>query len=293
LKRKFSVTGTESLIGDYPLSLTIYDDNLNPLFSKSVTLKIVSTLSTQKSICPIGDSLTNGKHWLNEVRTLSSNKISFVGTRGTIEGLKHEGRSGFSSNSYLTATAYSYENEGIHPFWDSTNSCFSWGYYKNTSGLSPDAVQIYLGTNDFAGNVSADVFANNIKQMVDSVREKDANLPIFVVLTICWGNQNGIGSQISSDGFASQKGRFKYDLDRKTINGVKALYEALKSYTNVYFVPLTECHDSEYNFGSVEVSVNPRASQKEYIPTEGVHPQQQGYEQMADVMYSVYCRALS
>lgn len=293
LKRKFSITGTQSLVGNYPLSLTIYDDALNPLFAKTVTLKIVSALSVSKSICPIGDSLTNGKHWLNEVRTLSDNNITFVGTRGNTEGLKHEGRSGWSSTSYLGATAYSYESEGVHPFWDSTNACFSWSHYKTTTGLSPNAVQIFLGTNDFAGNVSPETFTANIKQMVDSIRATDASLPIFIVLTICWGNQNGIGAQTSSDGFASQQGRFKYDLDLKTINGVKALYEGLKDYSGLYFVPLTECHDSEYNFGAVETLVNPRATQKEFMPTEAVHPQKQGYEQMADVMYSVYCRAFA
>ena len=293
MKRKFSVTGTSTLVGDYPLALTIYDDSLNAVFSKTVTLKIVNILSTAKSICPIGDSLTNNKYWLNEVIALSSNQITFVGTRAYTSTIKHEGRSGFSSTSYLSATQYSYESEGVHPFWDSTSGSFSWSYYKTTSGLSPDAVQIFLGTNDFAGNTPADTFATNIKQMVDSVRQADTSIPIFVVFTICWGNQDGIGSQTSSDGFAAQKGRFKYDLDRKTIGGVKALYEVLKSYTDLYFIPLTQCHDSEYNFGAVEASVNPRASQKEYLPSESVHPQQQGYEQMADVMYSVYCRAFA
>jgi hypothetical protein len=127
--------------------------------------------------------------------------------------------------------------------------------------------------------------------MVDSIRENDANIPIFVVLTILPGNQNGIGVQQSNDGFASQKGKYKFGLDCKIVKAMQMLHDKLKSYANLYFVPLTECHDSEYNFGVVETPVNPRASQKELMPTEGVHPQQQGYEQIADIMYSVYCAA--
>lgn len=287
LKRKFSVTGTEALVGEYPLSMCIYDDEFNVLYEKSVTLKIVQGLSSALSVCTIGDSLTNGKYWLNEVRSLSSNNINFVGTRGTTEGLKHEGRSGFTSNAYLKAISYTFENEGVHPFWDSTNSKFSWAYYKTNSGINPDAVQIFLGTNDLASSMTVETFSSNIKKMVDSIREADTAIPIYIVLTICWGNQNGIGIQTSSDGFASQKGRFKYETDCKTIDGVQTLYNTLKEYTNLYFVPLTQCHDSEYNFGNVETPVNPRATQKELMPTEAVHPQKQGYEQMADVMYSV------
>lgn len=287
LKRKFSVTGTESLVGEYPLSMYIYDDEFNVLYEKTVTLKIVQGLSSPISVCTIGDSLTNGKYWMDEMRSLSSDNISFVGTRGTTEGLKHEGRSGFTSASYLKETSYTFENEGVHPFWDSTNSKFSWEYYKTNSGINPDAVQIFLGTNDLAGSMTSETFASNIKQMVDSIRESDTVIPIYIVLTICWGNQNGIGIQTSSDGFASQKGRFKYQIDCKTIKGVQALYNALKGYTDLYFIPLTQCHDSEYNFGNVETPVNPRATQTEFMPTEAVHPQKQGYEQMADVMYSV------
>ena len=276
-------------MGEYPLSLSIYDDDLNVLYQKTTTLKITAGLTTPLKICPIGDSLTNGKYWLNEVRTLSSNNISFVGTRGTTDGLRHEGRSGFTAKSYLNNTEYSFEGEGLHPFYDTTNNKFSWEYYKNNTGVNPDAVQIFLGTNDLSGSLGdmLNVFADNVKQMVDSIREDDGNIPIYIVLTICWGNQNGIGVQTSSDGFASQKGRFKYEMDNKIIKGVSALYDELKSYENLYFIPLTQCHDSEYNFGNVETPVNPRATQKEFVPVEAIHPQKQGYEQIADVVYSV------
>ena len=288
LKRKFSITGTDGLVGNYDLTLEIYNDQEKIVYSKTSNLKIVTgTLTNNVSICTIGDSLTNNKYWLNEVRSLSSNKVSFVGTRGTVDGRKHEGRSGFTSGNYLTATAYAYENEGVHPFWD--GSKFSWSYYKTNTGINPSAVQLFLGTNDLFGNVTAETFTKNIKTMVDNIRANDANIPIFVVLTILPGNQNGIGVQQSSDGFASQKGKYKYGMDCKYVNAMQVLHDTLKSYANLYFVPLAECHDSEYNFGAVETPVNPRASQKELMPTEGIHPKQQGFEQIADIMYSVYC----
>lgn len=290
LKRKFSITGTDGLVGNYDLTLEIYDDAEKVVYSKTSTLRIVAQLSADVSICTIGDSLTNNKYWLNEVQTLSENKVSFVGTRGTVDGRKHEGRSGFTSGQYLKATSYTYENEGVHPFWD--GSAFNWGYYKTNTGINPSAVQLFLGTNDLFGSVTAETLAENIKTMVDSIRENDANIPLFVVMTILPGDQNGIGVQQSNDGFASQKGKFKFGLDCKFVKAMQMLHDTLKGYANLYFVPLAECHDSEYNFGAVETPVNPRASQKELMPTEGVHPKQQGYEQIADIMYSVICAKL-
>jgi len=223
---------------------------------------------------------------------LSDDKIINVGTKGTTDGLKHEGRSGFSADAYLKATPYTFnDNETVHPFWD--GSSFSWSYYKTNTGINPTAIQLFLGTNDLAAeSISVEDFVADMKNIVDAIRTDDSNIPIFIVHTICWGNQNGIGNQTSSDGFASQKGRFKYGLDYKIIQAAELLHSTLKDYTNLYFVPLTQCHDSEYNFGRIETPVNPRATQMEYIPTEAVHPQKQGYEQMADIMYSVICAKL-
>ncbi len=289
LKRKFSITGTSGNIGLHDLTLNIYNDEWELIFTKNIVLKIVEGLKESVSVCPIGDSLTNDKYWLNEVRNLSSNKVSFVGTRGTTNGLKHEGRSGFTSDNYLTPSIYAFENEGVQPFWNPTIQKFSWSYYKQTTGINPNMVQIFLGTNDFANNVSKETFTENIKTMIDSIRESDSSISILIVLTICWGDQNGIGKQGNTDGFATYIGMNEYEINRRTILNLQYLYETLKSfnYSNLYFVPLTECHDSEYNFGDVETPVNPRASQTESMPIEAVHPQQQGYEQMADVIYSV------
>ena len=289
LQRKFSVTGTAGNVGAHNLTLEIYNNAEQLLFSATVTLRITAdTIPGAKTICTIGDSLTNDKYWLQEVRTLSGNKVSFVGTRGISEGIKHEGRSGFTSGSYLNATAYSAQGEGVHPFWNGT--AFDWGHYKTNTGIDPSAVQIFLGTNDLFAATSEETFTDNVRKMVESIRQNDAQIPVFVVMTILPGTQDGIGMQQSTDGFAAQKGKYQYGLYCKFVRAMAMLQDKLKNYVNLYFIPLTQCHDSRYNFGAVETPVNPRAVQTEWMPTEGVHPKQQGYEQMADVMYSAYCQ---
>lgn len=278
LDRKFSITGTTDLLGWYTLNLTVYDNNLNVVATDSTTLKVVSNSVATKKILTIGDSLTDSKAWLNELGVLSSNKYSMVGTLGTT--VKHEGRTGWSAEKYLTDTT--------SPFWNGTR--FSWSHYKSTTGINPDAVQIFLGTNgmylDPTGN------ANNIKQIVDYIRQDDSTLPIFVVNTLYRGNQNGIGNETYPNGQAISKGQFKYEEDRKVFNLMVKLDELIGSYTNLYFVPIATCHDSEYNFGAVVTPVNPRAVQTEFMPIEGTHPQKQGYMQMADIMFSTFAAHL-
>jgi hypothetical protein len=214
---------------------------------------------------------------------LSGNKFTMVGTRGS-GALKHEGRSGWSAGTYLTGESYTYQNEGVNPFWDGTR--FNWNHYKTTTGINPDAIQIYLGTNGMELDPTTN--ASNIKQIVDYIRQDDANIPIFVVNTLYRGNQNGIGNEAYSNGFALSKGQWKLEEDRKVFNLMVKLNELLGSYPNLYFVPISISHDSEYNFGAVLTPVNPRAVQTELMPIEATHPQLQGYLQMADIMFSVF-----
>lgn len=292
LNRKFSVTGTSENKGTYSLTLTIYDDNMNIVSSSTSSLRIVDGLATSKKICPIGDSLTNAKYWLTFVNTtLSNGNVKYVGTRGSVENQKHEGRSGWSTTSYLSNTQYTYEQPATpNPFWDTANNKFSWSYYKSTYSIDPDAVQIWLGTNDLLG-MPATQFVTNMKAMISAIRASDATIPIEICLTILPAEQNGIGAQTSNDGFSSAAGRWQYQWWNTIIDGVSLLEEELIALNdaNLHIIPLVCSHDSKYNFGLVETPVNPRTPNiTEPMPVEGVHPQQNGYEQIADILFSCY-----
>ncbi len=299
LKRKFSITGTDGLIGDYLLSLKIYNDNKDVVWEGSTTLHVVSNvISGSYSVCPIGDSLTNQKRWMPEIVNLSDEKISFVGSYSwggkdadeENRHVGHEGRSGFSAASYIGGKPYTYGGgtETEHNiFWD--GSRFNWSTYKTATGLVPDAVQIFLGTNGLADDNATN--AGYIKQMVDYIRQDDASIPIFVVNTIYCGTQDGIGVQQNSDGYSTTSGKWKYNEDLKIMNLMQTLDALVDSYSGVYMINLALTHDSENNFGAVETPVNPRAAQKELMPVESIHPQTQGYFQMADVMFSVMASA--
>jgi hypothetical protein len=291
LKRKWSCEGKTANIGNHTLTCTVYDNNMKQIAKVSTTVKVVDTaLTAPKKLLCIGDSLTNDKAWMPELDTLANSMIQFVGSRQWVyyeRTFYHEGRSGFSAASYLAATQYTYEGEGVHPFWNPSTSQFDYAYYKTQTGVNPDAIQIFLGTNGISLDPTTN--ADNIKTIVDRIRSADSVIPIYVVFTLYRGDQNGIGKQLSTDGYSAGSGVWKLEEDRKVYNLMVKLNELLSGYSNLHFIPIALTHDSEFNFGSTQVPVNPRAFQTESQAIEATHPQEQGYFQMADIIYSTWC----
>lgn len=302
MKRKWSCTGVTEKVGNHAMTLTVYDNDMNVVAEATTTVKIVNfNLATTKNVLVVGDSLTNGKPWLLELRNLSASKLNFVGTRFTsmngdplLSGQRHEGRSGVTSAWYLTDSTYTFDPNGPdnkNPFWNPATSQFDYNYYKTNYGVSPNAIQLFLGTNGIALDPTAN--ATNIKGIVDGIRASDSTIPIFVIFTLYRSNQDGIGQQLNNDGYSAGNGVWELEEKRKVYNLMVKVYELLNGYSNLWFTPIALAHDSEYNFGAVATPVNPRASQTELLPIESVHPQLQGYQQMADIMFSAFAAHLS
>lgn len=286
------------------MSVAVYDDDMQKVWSGSAKLQYAPNLANAKTICCIGDSLTNSKAWMAELVNLSGGKLTLVGTRqlsandanGTVRTGYHEGRSGWTAARYNKPgdatpdeAAFKYAN----PFYNPTSGHFDWNYYvtNSLSGVSPDAVMLWLGTNGLELDPTANATA--IKTLVDYIRADDADIPIFCCYTIYPGTQDALGAQTGSDGYAANKGAWQYEEYKKVLNLCIKLTELMGEYANLHFVPLASCHDSEHNYGSVVTPVNPRAAQTELMPVEAIHPQAQGYYQIADVVYSMLCAHLA
>lgn len=301
-ERKFSITGTTA--GDYLLNLYIYDDDMRLLLSRQSVVRVVAdSLVSEKKIIPVGDSLTNLKPWLSEVQSLSNAAIKFIGTRGRSDStIRHEGRSGMSAAGYNENFEYTFDpnyqgnpqiSGEVNPFWNGTR--FSLAHYNTNQSATvgtADAMLLFLGTNDVFGGYTAEESAQHIKTLVDNIRLDNASIPIFICNTIYRSNQNGYYSN-GGQGFTAASG-WAFDSDLKIMNFQNALENALNGYSNLYFVPLSVCMDREYDFGQVPVAVNPRLPDVTVnIPSESVHPQNAGYMQIADVMYSSFILHLS
>lgn len=287
MKRKFSITGTDDLIGSYPLIFTVFDDNGAQVVKASTKLKIVPAIQESFSLLTIGDSLSCNPATYERLNELTDDQIVYMGTRG-VGGSLTEARRGFSAANYLTETGYNLEEpeEEVHPFYNEETGSFDWTYYKETTGFEPDAVEVFLGTN----GLDVDPVANgdNIIQIIKNIHENDSKLPIYLVHTLYPSNQDGIGSW-NNKGYALYGDRYKYEEDQKVFELMVYLEETLKGEENLYFVPAGICHDSANNFETEEVPINPHSDQTMKVPTDAVHPGRAGYEQIADCLYSVIC----
>ena len=286
LERKYSLNAAPELIGDYPLTVSVYDNAGTLLAKKESTLSVVEAKKWQFSVLAIGDSLSANGALYAKLQEYLGNQMICNGTRG-YEGFLTEARLGFSAADYLTETGYYLEEgEEVHKFWNPEKKSFDWNYYKTTTGFSPDVVILHLGTN---GLLSGDENAENICKIVELIRKDDKNLPIYVVNTIYQSDQNGIGSMKMNHGALMFQGQYKQQRDLAVFNLMGCLAEELSDEKNVYLVPAGISVDSEYVFNTEARPVNPYSVVTENVAVDAVHPAPAGYYQIADTIYSTLC----
>ena len=286
LERKYSITATEELSGDYPLAVSVYDTQGNLLAEKEATLRIVEAKQWQFSVLAIGDSLSANGALYAKMQEHLGNQLICNGTRG-YEGYLTEARLGFSAADYLSETGYYLEEgEEVHKFWNPEKGRFDWNYYKETTGFNPDVIWLHLGTN---GLLSGDENAENICEIVRLIRQDDKNIPIYVVNSIYQADQNGIGSMKMNNGALMFPGEYKQQRDLAVFNLMGYLANELGDEKNVYLVPAAISVDSENVFYTEEKAVNPYSEVTESVATDAVHPMPAGYYQIADTIYSTMC----
>ena len=287
LERKYQVYGSEDQIGEHTLTLMVYNSRLEPVYEKDTVLEVTEASVRQPvKILNIGDSLSDSAPWYEEVASLAGGQITFVGTRGN-EGLMHEGRSGFSICDYLTETEYVYGGEGVQPFYNPGTGGFDYSYYKEKTGVSPDVVQIFLGKNGMSLDYEPGIAW--LEEMVNNIRETDPDIPISLVQTIYMGGQDGIGNETDAKGRSALNGWWKLEEDKKVFLWTEAMEAAFGSMDGVYLIPAALAFDSEYNFRASIEPVNARSSRNEAVLMEGMHPDTEGYLQLADLFFSTYC----
>ncbi len=287
--RKFSITGNYEFVGDYPLTLEIYDRLGQLVYSKTATVKVVSGEALENlMICPLGDVYSAGKPWLDEVQSLSNSQIEFVGTKQSESGIYHCGVAGWDTNTFLYANDAEDLESGE---WVSNMFCqgvrFEWSWFHYATDVS--GVQLFFGERELL-NVSAEQLAANLCEMIASIRNDNA-CPVFIVLPPLWGTQDGMARQ-SADGVGLDfSGKTKDECDKIIISAAKTIVKNINEqcFSNVYFVPLCSCFDSENNMETEEISVNPRVSATQVVQKGAVTPSVDGYKQMADVIFSAYC----
>ena len=286
-KNKFSIEGKSANHGDYPLTLELVNGAGKTVWSGTSTVKILpNMINSATYICPIGGTHTDGKAWLKQVESLSGYGITFVGSRTDDNGISHEGRTGWTTDHYLTESEVDGES---NPFY---SNGFSWSGYYGMHG-EPSGIMIFLGEEEILSG-EGDELAENLLYMMNTIKGEADNVGIslFFVFPPAPGSQDGMANDTDWD----FSGKSEKEILADYIKTVKKIYETFESrsgYGMPEFIPLLQCFDSENNFETKEISVNPRSEEKKTVQSKAYIPTGNGYFQVADVIFSALCSAFA
>ncbi len=290
MNEKWRVKATDHQVGDYMLTLHVYNMQMEEVASVISTVHVIPNAFDRDDIgnlkvVTIGDDLSAGTDWYAYTRSLSLDKLSYLGTLGADDNLKHEGRVGITAGDYLAGTHYGQPAES--PFINPATGEFDWAYYTETTGIEPDVVQIFLGINGLEMDPTAN--ADGIFGIVDKIREADAAIPIVLIEPIYPADQNGMARQQNISGYEELHGMWAVSRERMVFNLLKEIDARAASYDNLTLVPTGVMFDRDYGFDQELLQENPHSEVMEAMPAEGVYPSDGGYDQIGDSIYSALC----
>lgn len=256
-----------------------------------LTVGTLTTVPQSKKRYNVPDD--SGSHvW--EVEKVEGNKIYMnritngtykITTTGTITQVD----SSAPGDASIPYTAWEWQPG--NPFWNTTSNQLDFNdYLTRNSFQQPDFVTVYLGANDLSavtGN-RADLktklqpSAANVKTLVDKIRSQWTTTKVFVVLIPFWADQNGLGRNYTNMDINSKRA-----MDLRVFLYNQLLMDTFASYdANVQIVGVGQTMDSDNVYILKDFPVNPRSSIMEKQSTGGVHPDDTGFLQMADTIFS-------
>ncbi|GEM_PF-1577555 len=277
------------------LTYTLRDRSMNVIESKVMTLrpvrKDVGDGTTQKQVCLSGDSLVDNTAYAQEVYALLAQDGDFVinriGTRGSTA--VHEGRGSWAWEHYVNPL---YENsdyagkrnafmkDGVLNFQAYMNTNF-----PNLVRKEIDIMSMNLGTNDVGQGIvvrtdaEIEVMMNNAKIFIDAFFSADRGFPnAKFMLGLCSpGAPELPTADRSGTIFRRSIGKF----NQRVID----LFDNGKYNPNLTVVMHGAYIDREnsYKFNMQPVNDYVVATVKVY--TDGIHPENIGYQQLARGTY--------
>ncbi len=302
-KSRWRFTARPEETGSYPWKIKIHNE-ANELVAEGHTEIIVSQAdagsSKTVSLLLIGDSLTDASVYPRELYNLCRKygpKVTFLGSHSgggkAPVDFAHEGYGGWTWNTFLTQysptqTDYRGKSKFLADKDGSPELDFKAYCSKYAGGKAPDFITVMLGTNDVF-NVKEENLDFAIEQIL-----KKADILIAEFQKVGPDTQIGLALTVppaaAQDAFGSnyQCGQTRWQYRRNQHRLVERMIERYSSgkFRNVSVIPAYVNIDCENNFPVVSEPFNGRNSAKTVRQSNGVHPAQEGYLQIADSFYA-------
>ena len=219
----------------------------------------------------------NGRRW--KLETIGASRMKIISldygkelpSTGTLTWV-----SGGQNHSNIVYTS-SERAEG-NPFWNVNTKAVDFIEYAKKFKVSKiDYVYVLLGWNNTGTNT--ETYINQCKQFLDNILKDFPNCKIGL-LGLQVPSQNGFGENYGIS--------WEYYSKLQHIWKLQEIYQTISKepkYTGkVDYINISAQFDSEFNMPHTERNANIRTAQKEYVQTNGVHPANDGYMQIADAV---------
>ena len=201
-----------------------------------------------------------------------------------------------SGNGANSITFTSFIVDAQNPLWDTAYNKMSFIPYANeVAGGQIDVVYTNLTWNGVSANMTDfSAIISRIKIFADTLHAEFPNAKLKLMGQNPPSLSGGMGANYGATGtsYADTYGMFKTILN---MNDAYQEFANSEGYSDfVEFVNVSSQFDVENNMQSAEAAVNTRNSRMERLDTNGVHPANEGYMQIADVVYrnfvANYCK---
>lgn len=195
-----------------------------------------------------------------------------------------------NANNSVVGSYLSFTEEFYQPFWNSTANQFDIKTYVNDyCGNKVDYIFILLGINSLYGTkpfTSVDSVLDSCKNLLRKIHADLPNTKILLSTNNLVSQNGGLGFNYNAQTYF---GQYDVDVINHLIFAMNKAYYTLETDTEFMpYVGVINTHaqfDADNAFPTTIKNVNTRSSKTESIGTNGVHPTNNGYWQIADAEF--------
>lgn len=210
----------------------------------------------------------------------SSNFLNEVSASGNLTNV----------NNSVVGSYLSFTEEFYQPFWNTTTNQFDIKTYVNDyCGNKVDYIFILLGINSLYGTkpfTSVDSVLDSCKNLLRKIHADLPNTKILLSTNNLISQNGGLGFNYNAQTYF---GQYDVEVINHLIFAMNKAYYTLETDTEfMQYVEIINTHaqfDADNAFPITAKNVNTRSSETESIGTNGVHPTNNGYWQIADAEF--------
>ena len=192
-----------------------------------------------------------------------------------------------SGTGDVTITFTSAELDSQNPLWDSDNNKMTFvPYADDYCNEQIDVVYTLLTWNGLNNHqASFTSILGQVKTFADTLHSEFPNAKMKLMGLQMPSINGGMGANYGASGTGYADG-FGMVATAMRINAAYQEFANQENYSSwVEYVDIASQFDTENNMPSIAKKVNVRSSTTEVVGTNGVHPADEGYNQIADVVY--------